>query len=36
VQPGRRIATARRDAKLAIPVAFIDEGGTGGSSSGSP
>lgn len=35
VQPGRRIATARRDAGLGVPVAFIDEGG-GQSSSGSP
>ena len=34
VQPGRRIATARRDANLGIPVAFIDEGAGGGSSSG--
>ena len=33
VQPGRRIATARRDANLAIPVAFIDEGAVDGSSS---
>ena len=36
VQPGRRIATARRDANLAIPVAFIDEGAPRGSSGGSP
>lgn len=33
VQPGRRIATARREANLAIPVAFIDEGAARGSSS---
>jgi hypothetical protein len=35
VQPGRRIATARRDANLGIPVAFIDEGAVSESSSGS-
>ena len=34
VQPGRRIATARRDANLGIPVAFIDEGVGRGSSGG--
>ena len=36
VQPGRRIATARREANLGIPVAFMDEGSRGGSSSGTP
>lgn len=36
VQPGRRIATARREANLAIPVAFIDEGAVGRSSGWSP
>jgi hypothetical protein len=36
VQPGRRIATARRDAKLGIPVAFIDEGAGRDSSGGTP
>lgn len=36
VQPGRRIATARREANLGIPVAFIDEGFGGGSSGGTP
>ena len=35
VQPGRRIATARRDANLGIPVAFIDEGAAHQSSGGS-
>ena len=36
VQPGRRIATARREANLGIPVAFIDEGIGGRSSGGAP
>ena len=35
VQPGRRIATARRDANLGIPVAFMDEGAVSDSSGGS-
>ena len=30
----RRIATARREANLGIPVAFIDEGAVGDSSGG--
>ena len=34
VQPGRRIATVRKEANLGIPVAFIDEGDRRGSSSG--
>jgi len=33
VQPGRRIATARKESNLGIPVAFIDEGAPSESSS---
>ena len=35
VQPGRRIATVRKEANLGIPVAFIDEGAVRESSGGS-